>query len=169
MPTKDEQEIVLPPLPPFSTAPVADRQTVQDYARAAVRLDRERRAEPKPWPQGGDKCYLLSSGGVIHEITYTVVYAFELDRGNIFRTRVEARAKDERDLVMAEWERAADWKEDDKWYPVLGHGWFADWAGRKIGQPFPVFATRESCEAFIKRMSKPDGTSRLDCLARGKP
>ena len=38
-------DIQLPPLPPFGLAPIADEQTVRDYARAAVLADRERRAE----------------------------------------------------------------------------------------------------------------------------
>lgn len=41
----DRDEIELPPLPPFGIAPIADEQTVRDYARAAVLADRERRAE----------------------------------------------------------------------------------------------------------------------------
>jgi hypothetical protein len=40
----DRDEIELPPLPPFGVAPIADEQTVRDYARAAVLADRERRA-----------------------------------------------------------------------------------------------------------------------------
>lgn len=39
----DRDEIELPPLPPFMIAPIADKQTVRDYARAAVLADRERR------------------------------------------------------------------------------------------------------------------------------
>ena len=41
----DRDEIELPPLPPFGIAPIADEQTVRDYARAAVLADRKRRAE----------------------------------------------------------------------------------------------------------------------------
>jgi len=41
----DRDEIELPPLPPFAIAPIADEQTVRDYARAAVLADRKRRAE----------------------------------------------------------------------------------------------------------------------------
>ncbi len=40
-----DDDIQLPPLPPFSMAPVADTVTVRDYARAAVLADRERRAK----------------------------------------------------------------------------------------------------------------------------
>lgn len=40
-----DDDIELPPLPPFSMAPVADTVTVRDYARAAVLADRERRAK----------------------------------------------------------------------------------------------------------------------------
>ena len=39
----DRDKIELPPLPPFVIAPIADEQTVRDYARAAVLADRERR------------------------------------------------------------------------------------------------------------------------------
>ena len=48
MTDRDEIELPpLPPLPPFGIAPIADEQTVRDYARAAVLADRKRR-EPPP-------------------------------------------------------------------------------------------------------------------------
>ena len=59
-----DDDIQLPPLPPFSMAPVADTVTVRDYARAAVLADRERRAkqEAKPVVQSKTKGVIITLG-----------------------------------------------------------------------------------------------------------
>ena len=87
----DRDEIELPPLPPFGIAPIADEQTVRDYARAAVIADRKRRAEQtkpaKPkvhsewielFPDGS---WTIGPGGASYHSTSTMLHICWTDDG----------------------------------------------------------------------------------------
>lgn len=102
----DRDEIELPPLPPFGIAPIADEQTVRDYARAAVIADRKRRAEQtkpaKPkvhsvalslGPDNSWSCYARA----VHPALATVTLCWTDDG----RAWIES----ERNRELAEWTR----------------------------------------------------------------
>ena len=124
----DRDEIELPPLPPFGIAPIADEQTVRDYARAAVIADRKRRAEQtkpaKPkvhsewielFPDGS---WTIGPDGASYHSTSTMLHICWTDDGRAWidneRNRELAKrmryysASDEDGLAVKDFEAVAD-------------------------------------------------------------
>ena len=103
----DRDEIELPPLPPFGIAPIADEQTVRDYARSAVRADRERRREQPPANPVVHSARLILSpkgyawtAGVVGKGCFTVTLSWT-DDGRVW-------IDNERNRELAQWLRM--WK-----------------------------------------------------------
>lgn len=105
-----DDDIQLPPLPPFVIAPIADEQTVRDYARAAVLADRERRAKVAAKPQVHKARLSLADNG-----DWSVGGDHRPGRINILiRWTADGRVwiDSERNRELAQ--RLRDWTIDDK-------------------------------------------------------
>ena len=105
----DRDEIELPPLPPFGIAPIADEQTVRDYARAAVIADRKRR-EPPPElvkPKVHSERIGLSSNGYVWSNPPFATSRNLIVATVILRWTDDGRAwiESERNRELAEWTR----------------------------------------------------------------